>query len=412
MSILKKALTVFTVASVLFSSNILAVSAAELENASNSIVSNNVKAPAGHPEFSGPVPANYQHPSGQPVQPGTINNDPHNDPAYGMGFKEGYNVGYRETYQLAYQNGLRSGEINGYENGVKEGISRFNSKYYNYNYTSEELSNLIKKINIGGRGVIDEIETVSNKKSEKFGPAHHGNNPNYTMGFNDGIIKGRYDGRNDGERDGSKVTYPAAFDRGFVEGTRRADINVHYDSTGKLLTIEDQYAIAMEAFSRGDYNKATFRFNVILVEEPINGQFRNKAFWYAGLAKMNNGEKETALSIFIVYNLQFPETMKEETTLNIAKLLMEIKTGGFIGIGSTKHFDKAKCILEWWISSFESSKQLPEAYFKLGECYEKLKDTNNAVLTYKKIVDIYPGTTIAEDAKKRIKAISSWWPWD
>ncbi|HNY11553.1 MAG TPA: tetratricopeptide repeat protein, partial [Candidatus Wallbacteria bacterium] len=265
----------------------------------------------------------------------------------------------------------------------------------------------IKKIRFEGRGIIEaaELNADSSKNAQRNGPG-------FSLGFNDGLGKGRYDGRRDGEYEGSKVTYPAAFARGSAEGTGRADLEAHYDLNGRLLTIEDQYAMGFEAFNRGDYSKALFRFNLSLVEEPVNGQFRNKAFWYAGMTMMSMKEYDKALSIFIIYSINFPETLKEETVLNIASLLLEVKTGGVLGIGSTRYYDKAKNMFMWWVESYPNSKRLPEVYFKLGECYEKMKDTNNAVLIYKKIVDSYPNTTLAEDSKKRIKAISSWWPWD
>lgn len=411
MSLIKKTLAGFAMASIILTSNVLAVSAAE-----------NINAVTGHPGFSGPVPANYQphfptpgsHPQQIPGHGGINNNGPHNDAAYDNGYREGYNRGYRESYPEGYQQGLRDGEELGYKNGINNGVAKFNEKYVKYRYTQEKLVDLIKKIKFEGRGIVENVEvsSVNNGKPVPGFPGNHGGNSNYSIGYNQGMNKGQYDGRTDGEYEGSKVTYPAAFDRGFVEGTRRADLEAHYDLSGRALTIEDQYAMGFEAFNRGDYSKALFRFNLILVEEPVNGQFRNKAFWYAGLTKMNQKEYETALSIFIIYNVSFPETLKEETTLNIASLLLEVKTGGFIGIGSTRYYEKAKNMLNWWIESYSGSKRLPESYFKLGECYEKMKDTNNAVLTYKKIADNYPDTTMAEDAKKRIKAISSWWPWD
>ena len=401
MNFIKKTFTGFAIASIFFASNVLTVSAAGInDNSKTGNAVSDSKGPHG-PGPHTPPPVNMPQHSPAPGQ-----NGPQNDPAYDMGYRNGYNMGYRESYPAGYQQGLRDGEESGYRNGVNEGIRKFNDRYYNYVYTEEKLADLIKKIKFEGRGITEATE-LNNGSSKN----DHRNGPGYSLGFNEGLNKGRYDGRRDGEYEGSKVTYPAAFDRGFAEGTRRADLEAHY-SNGRLLTIEDQYAMGFEAFNRGDYSNALFRFNLILVEEPVNGQFRNKAFWYAGLTKMNQKENDAALSIFIVYSLNFPETLKEETTLNIAGLLLEVKTGGFIGIGTTKYYDKAKNMLNWWIGSYSGSKRMPEAYFKLGECYEKLKDTNNAVLTYKKIADQYPNTTIAEDAKKRIKAISSWWPWD
>ncbi|HNY12923.1 MAG TPA: hypothetical protein PKK26_15150, partial [Candidatus Wallbacteria bacterium] len=128
MSIFKKALTGLAIASILFTSNVLTVSAGELNDNSNAKKTTvDSKIPAGHgPYQPGPAPINFpQHP---PV-PGQINNDAHNDPAYDMGYREGYNSGYRESYPEGYQQGLRDGEESGYRNGVNDGIRKFNEKY-------------------------------------------------------------------------------------------------------------------------------------------------------------------------------------------------------------------------------------------------------------------------------------------
>ncbi len=344
----------------------------------------------------------YQPPAGGSGVPSYTN--PYNDPSYDYGYRDGYNQGYRNSYSPAFQEGLRQGERDGYNNGLREGEYKFNAKYYGYVYTQEKLADLIKNIKFDGRGIVENANlSRDNVKNGRNGAY-------YPNGYNDGLFRGRTDGRNDGLRDGSKKTYPEAYSRGYAEGFRIADVKAHGDI--RKYTIEEQFGFGCEALNRGDYSTAIFRFNLILIEEPINGPFRNKAFWYAGLTKMRQKDYDTALSIFIIYNNNFPQTLKEDTTLNIAALLLEVKTGGFIGIGTTKHYDKAKNMLNWWVCSFPQSQRLPEAYFTLGKCYEKLKDTNNAVLTYKKIADMYPNTTIAEDAKKRIKAISSWWPWD
>ncbi|HOD41053.1 MAG TPA: tetratricopeptide repeat protein [Candidatus Wallbacteria bacterium] len=362
------------------------------------------------PNNPGGYPNNppYQPPYQPPFQPGTNGlptyTNPYNDPSYDYGYRDGYNQGYRNSYAESYQEGLRQGERDGYNNGLKEGENKFNAKYFNYVYTQEKLADLIKKIKFPGRGITENANLAGAETKNGRNGAY------YPNGYNDGIFRGRTDGRNDGLRDGSKKTYPEAYSRGYAEGFRIADVKAHGDV--RKYTFEEQFGFGCAALNTGDYWTALFRFNLILVEEPANGPFRNKAFWYAGYTKMKQKEHDAALAIFIIFNLNFPETLKEETTLNIASLLLEVKTGGFIGIGSTKYYDKAKNMLDWWIASFPNSQRLPEAYFTLGNCYEKLKDTNNAVLTYKKVADLYPNTSIAEDAKKRIKAISSWWPWD
>ena len=350
-----------------------------------------------------PVPNN----PGDPNDPNSPNYDYHNDPNYRMGYQQGYNEGYRQEYQNGFNAGLSQGENEGRRNGESEGYSKFISRFQNYTYTQEKLADLINKLNFpaGVRALSVDLGSAVKAKSDSRLPNY------FSTGYNDGLMNGRTTGRNEGIRDGSRKTYPAAYQAGFQEGQRKGDMVIHYNNGNHMLSIEEQFATGLDALNRGDYTTALLRFNIVMIEEAVgvpNG-FRNKAFWYAGHTFMKKGDYETSLGIFIIHYLNNPETMKEDTVLNIASMLLEVKTGGFIGIGSKKYYDKSMDMLNFWVANFPRSPRFPEALYKQGECFEKMKNKEGAKAAYQKIVDNFPNTSIAEDAKKRIKKLNSFW---
>lgn len=349
-----------------------------------------------------------------PYPPNNVNlpsyYNPYNDPSYDAGFRDGYYQTYNSFYTRGYQEGLRKGEQDGYNNGYKAGMDNYNSKYFYYKHTNEKLEDLIKRLQIGQNKNL----TIDNINSETLNTKNNLQNPNtksyYAEGYREGARRGQTDGFNDGIRDGSKQTYPQAYNKGYQDGYKQADIIAHGDQ--KKYTFEEQFKFGLEALSRNDYWTALFRFNLILIEEPTNNsQFKTGAFWYAGYTKMLMKEYDIALAIFILHYLNNPNVLTEDTIFNIGSLLLEVKTGGFLGIGATKYYDKAKEILLWWINKYPNSKKMPEAYLKLGMCYEKLKDKENAISIYQKVINLYPNTTFADEAQKRIKSLNSWLPW-
>jgi len=365
--------------------------------------------PNPHPH-PGPGPNPYVPPT--PVPPYV---NPYNgDPTYDQGYRDAYNVGYREGYPAGYQRGLAQGEAEGYRTGESNGYSRYLARYQDYTYTEMKLADLIGKLNFPGRTIVEQpVSRASLSKAGPGGPGGPGapgTQNYYSQGYRDGMTSGRNAGHSDGVRDGARKTYDAAYNRGFQVGSQKGDMVIHRPN-GTPLTIEGQFAAGMEALNRGDYTNAIMRFNVVLIEEPANtpNGFRNNAFWNAGLTHMKKGNQETALAIFILHNINYPQVLAEDTTLNIAQLLLDVKTGGFIGIGATKYYDKAKNMLTWWMSSFQNSKRYPEALLSLGVSYEKLKDKESAKATYQQVIDKYPQTTLAEEAKKKLKALNSWW---
>jgi outer membrane protein assembly factor BamD (BamD/ComL family) len=230
------------------------------------------------------------------------------------------------------------------------------------------------------------------------------------MGYGVGLREGRNQGQDTGYWDGRNEVYDDAYRPAYKSGQRKADREMHH-ANGRALTIENQFSEGIRLHSRGKYTQALRRFNLILMEESSNTSrsFKPQALWYAGDIHMKEGYEKEALSIFILHSRNNPRDMEEDTALNIALLLLEVKTGGFIGIGSTKYYDKCKGFLNFWIDSYSNSQRMAEALYTLGQVNEKLKLKSEAKAVYKEIVNNYSNSQFAKKAKKRLKKLNSFW---
>ncbi len=358
--------------------------------------------PPVNPPYQPPQPP-YPGQPGQPPQPV----DPTQDPQYQAGYAQGHADGFREAYSQGFQDGRRAGEQEGRQNGERDGYNRFLERYTGYVYTREKLKDLINGLQLPPQGRFEAIVDPPAAPSLP-GLARYGG-PNFTRGYNDGLYAGRREGRDKGFWDGRSETYDRVYREAFKVGSERANRDMH-TANGRVLTMEEQLRIGLDHHARGEWAKARLRFNLVLLEAgPADARVRSAARWYAADSLMREGDADGALAVFCLHQRENPREMLELTSLNIAKLLLEVKTGGFLGIGATKYYDRAKAILDWWIASFPRHESAPEARFTLGATCEKLKDKEGAKAAYQFVIQNYPSTYFAEEAKKRLKKLDAWY---
>ncbi len=356
-------------------------------------------------------------PNPQP-NPNPVPQDPTLTPEYKRGYERGYQEGFGDAYRNNFDRGRRAGEVEGRENGLSEGYNNFVSRYDNYSYTDEKLKDLIDNMKMP-RGNQDKNQTKSfnidlkDSTKQAHGYNHQTPRPNnnyHRQGYNEGLRRGREEGRQKGYWDGRSETYDKAYSHSYSQGRQKAEHDFHFRG-GNPLTMADQFQIAMEHNSRGKKRDALRRFNLILLEEAHNAKpsFRYQALWFAGEIYRAEGDEKLALKIFLLHRSNRPSEMQEESLLNIATLLLEVKTGGFIGIGSTKYYDKAKTLVNTWLKKYTGGARTAEALYTLGQCCEKLKQKEEAKSVYTRVKKEYPNSSWAEKAKKRLKKLNSWW---
>ena len=87
-----------------------------------------------------------------------------------------------------------------------------------------------------------------------------------------------------------------------------------------------------------------------------------------------------------------------------------LQTGGFLGMGQKKHYlEAAECFYNL-IACYPSSPIVPNAYFKLGFNYERLKDKTAAIKAYRVILTQYPNSSVAFKAQRRLHALGALQP--
>ena len=67
------------------------------------------------------------------------------------------------------------------------------------------------------------------------------------------------------------------------------------------------------------------------------------------------------------------------------------------------HKGNARAALKRYELASKYNPSSPEAFFKVGEAEEKLKDTDAAKLAFEKVIHLAPNTKLAEEAQKKMK---------
>jgi len=204
----------------------------------------------------------------------------------------------------------------------------------------------------------------------------------------------------------------SGLDKGIADGKKDMYKKLHTDTNGVALTDEGQFALGMYAYNEKKYDQAMLRFNLILLESKDNGELFQQTIWISGYTRMITNDCAPALIFFILSMVDYPDTNKEETMFYVASLLKDVKAGGILGFATHRYYQKAKSMFAWWTEVYPNSKFHAEGLFKLGQCCELQKDKGGAAEAYKKLIKMYPNTTLAQDAEKRLKALASLWPWD
>jgi TolA-binding protein len=67
------------------------------------------------------------------------------------------------------------------------------------------------------------------------------------------------------------------------------------------------------------------------------------------------------------------------------------------------HKGNARAALKRYEEASKYNPSSPDAFFKIGEAEEKLKDGDAASLAFQKVIHLAPKTKLAEEARKKIK---------
>lgn len=88
----------------------------------------------------------------------------------------------------------------------------------------------------------------------------------------------------------------------------------------------------------------------------------------------------------------------EKVPLNPMEAERSIRVGTFY-----MHKGKYRAALQRFELASKYNPSSPDAFFKIGEAEEKLKDADAAKLAFERVVHLAPNTKLAEEAQKKIK---------
>jgi tetratricopeptide (TPR) repeat protein len=90
--------------------------------------------------------------------------------------------------------------------------------------------------------------------------------------------------------------------------------------------------------------------------------------------------------------------LPEKVPLNPMEAERSIKVGVFY-----MHKGKYRAAKQRFTLATKYNPSSPDAYFRLGEAEEKLKDTDAAKAAFEKVVKLAPNTKLAEEAHKKLE---------
>jgi len=311
--------------------------------------------------------------------------DPQIKIQYDRGYREGYRIGYQESYQNGLRDGEHAGRKQGRFDGQRDGKHSVINPYLTFEYGKDITDYSDKNVYVA----LDYGHSQSYKEGQR-------------AGRNDGVSRGRADGYEKGKG----KTYKKAYRRSYDQAVQQTHNQIFYRN-GRKLNAREQLELGIDYYQRRDYTNAIIHLNIIIRDmgrTPALGQ----ALWWAGKTQMELDNKKLSAVIYLQLMNQFPRH-KPKAAIEAARVLLGLKSGGFIGIGRKTYYKQALICASIIVDQYFGSPEVAEALYIQGQCYEKLKKKDKAKKVYKNIVDNYKTSPWAPKAKKRIKKLSSWW---
>jgi outer membrane protein assembly factor BamD len=170
-------------------------------------------------------------------------------------------------------------------------------------------------------------------------------------------------------------------------------------------TPDEQMDWAMGFYDTGEYKKAISEFEKLIESYP-NSIHAPLAQYYIGRSYK---EIEDHYQAFLAYQKtidKYPYNKRVEEIIErqykIGSMFLEGQKAKIMGMKILPALDKAVEILTKVVENAPYGRYADVAQFKLAEAYKKQEFYEEAVLAYQKIIDDYPNSPLAEDAKYQI----------
>ncbi len=180
------------------------------------------------------------------------------------------------------------------------------------------------------------------------------------------------------------------------------------ESTGSGLSASssrDQLEMAKKLEDGKQYNDALKAYRTLVRKWPLSF-FAPEAQYHIGICLEKTGDFWAAYKAYMKMVQKYPASTFFEQALDrefaIGNLYLAGEPQRLWKIPLGPSMDKTIEIYQTVIKSAPYGTHAPEAQFKIGLAREKQKKWNEAVDSYTKILDKYPGNSIASDAQYQI----------
>lgn len=180
------------------------------------------------------------------------------------------------------------------------------------------------------------------------------------------------------------------------------------ESTGSGLSASssrDQLELAKKLENQKQYNDALKAYRTLVRKWPLSF-FAPEAQFHIGICMEKTGDFWAAYKAYVKMVQKYPASTFFEQALDrefaIGNLYLAGEPQRLWKIPLGPSMDKTVEIYQQVIKSAPYGAHAPESQFKIGLAREKQKKWNDAVDSYTKILDKYPGNSIASDAQYQI----------
>jgi outer membrane protein assembly factor BamD len=175
-------------------------------------------------------------------------------------------------------------------------------------------------------------------------------------------------------------------------------------------TPQEQFDWAMKLYASKDYKKAADEFQKLVRYYP-QAELAAEALYYAGKSHEGIEEYEQAFDAYqkAIETYPFSKRLEEMTELQyeIANKFYLGEKVKLWGIPTFPSVFKAIEMYQKVIDNAPYGKFAEQALYKMGECFKKAGDYQQARLTFQKLVDEHPESKLAEEANFQVGLCAS-----
>ena len=175
-------------------------------------------------------------------------------------------------------------------------------------------------------------------------------------------------------------------------------------------TPKEQLLYAIDFYEAKDYKKALGEFKKI-IKYYKRSEAASEAQYHIGLCYEDLGNPYAAFESYqkVIDNYPFTHRVDQiiEKQFNIGERLYKGEKSKFLGVSFKVVPEQIVEVYKKVVSNAPYSKYAPRAQFRIGELYKKLEFYTEAREAFQKIVEDYPNSDIAGEAKFQVALCAS-----